>query len=122
MADGASVGLLLKPDLRKTSLKHEHRCRPIFSCKPDARLASMNLPSEHTVLLSAQLSIDQAAGQVQAGAECIRLGPVNMKVLVLLLENAGRVVTRTEFFDRVWKQQLVSDDVLTRSISDLRTR
>lgn len=82
----------------------------------------MNSHQEHTLLWSAGLSVNPATGQVQAGANCLRLGPVNMKVLMLLLESGNRVVSRTEFFDRVWARQLVSDDVLTRSISDLRTQ
>src|ERR1044071_4069755 len=82
----------------------------------------MNFHQEHTLLHSAGLSIDPASGQVQAGAESVRLGPVNMKVLTLLLENGNRVVGRTEFFEKVWARQVVSDDVLTRSISDLRTQ
>lgn len=82
----------------------------------------MNSHQEHALLQSAGLSIDPATGQVQAGAESLRLGPVNMKVLMLLLESGNRVVSRTEFFDKVWARQLVSDDVLTRSISDLRTQ
>jgi DNA-binding winged helix-turn-helix (wHTH) protein/TolB-like protein len=82
----------------------------------------MNSQQEHTLLHSAGLSFDPATGQVQAGAESLRLGPVNMKVLMLLLESGNRVVSRTEFFDKVWARQLVSDDVLTRAISDLRTQ
>lgn len=82
----------------------------------------MNSHQEHALLQSAGLSIDPGTGQVQAGAECLRLGPVNMKVLMLLLESGNRVVSRTEFFDKVWARQVVSDDVLTRSISDLRTQ
>jgi DNA-binding winged helix-turn-helix (wHTH) protein/TolB-like protein len=82
----------------------------------------MNSHQEHTLLQSAGLSIDPAAGQVQAGADSVRLAPVNMKVLMLLLESSNRVVSRTEFFDKVWARQVVSDDVLTRSISDLRTQ
>ncbi len=52
--------------------------------------------------------------------EDIRLGPVNMRVLVTLIKQQGKVVSRSELFDTVWENQFVSDDVLTRCISDLR--
>ncbi|MDX1562991.1 MAG: winged helix-turn-helix domain-containing protein, partial [Gammaproteobacteria bacterium] len=67
------------------------------------------------------LRICPALGQVATSrGETIRLGPVNMKVLALLLDRAGRVVSRGELFDTVWSNQVVSDDALTRSISDIR--
>jgi len=70
---------------------------------------------------SADLEIYPDLGQVNVANKTIRLGPVTMRVLVLLLENNQRVVSRSELFDSVWKNQVVSDDVLTRCISDIRT-
>ncbi len=49
-----------------------------------------------------------------------RLGPVNMRVLTYLLEHQGKVVSRNELFDNIWTNQTVSDDTLTRSVSDIR--
>ena len=66
------------------------------------------------------LMIDPEHGCITSPQGEIRLGPVNMSVLVLLLENQGKVVSRSAIFDSVWKNQIVSDDVLTRCISDLR--
>ena len=43
-----------------------------------------------------------------------------MDVLRCLAANAGEVVTREELFSIVWEGTIVSDDVLTRSISELR--
>lgn len=43
-----------------------------------------------------------------------------MRVLTLLLSRRGQVVSRNEIFETVWKNQIVGDDVLTRSISDIR--
>jgi DNA-binding winged helix-turn-helix (wHTH) protein len=52
--------------------------------------------------------------------ESIRLGPVNMKVLSALLAQGGRMVSRGELFEGVWPNQIVSDDALTRCMSDIR--
>lgn len=64
--------------------------------------------------------IDPDAGNVTGESETVRLGPVNMRVLQVLLINAGNVVSRADIFESVWENQIVSDDVLTRCISDLR--
>jgi DNA-binding winged helix-turn-helix (wHTH) protein len=72
-------------------------------------------------LESADLSVTPDRGEISnARGESIRLGPVNMRVLGFLMSRAGRVVTRAELFDAVWKNQVVGDDALTRSISDIR--
>jgi len=67
-----------------------------------------------------QLSICPVLGLVKTPTEDIRLGPVNMCVLVTLIDKRGKVVSRAEIFNSVWKNQVVNDDVLTRCISDLR--
>jgi len=52
----------------------------------------------------------------------IRLEPKVMAVLVHLAERAGDVVTRNEFADEVWRGRIVSDEVLSRDISILRSQ
>ena len=42
-------------------------------------------------------------------------------MLSLLLARHGHLVSRTEIFDAVWTNQAVSDDTLTRAMSDIRT-
>ncbi|MEE4216829.1 MAG: winged helix-turn-helix domain-containing protein [Xanthomonadales bacterium] len=80
----------------------------------------MSKPGNKQVFQSCGLAVYPELGQVEAAGQEIRLGPVNMQVLMLLLRNAGQLVSRTEFFSQVWKNQSVSDDTLTRCISDLR--
>ena len=50
------------------------------------------------------------------------MSPVNSRVLNVLVQKAGQAVSRQQLFDRVWPNQVVSDDALTRSISDLRSQ
>jgi DNA-binding winged helix-turn-helix (wHTH) protein len=69
-----------------------------------------------------QLEQSQTSEGAQQLAQSLRIRPLNMQVLALLLDNAGEVVSRSEIFDKVWKQQIVSDDSLTRCISDLRNQ
>jgi TolB-like protein/DNA-binding winged helix-turn-helix (wHTH) protein/Flp pilus assembly protein TadD len=51
-----------------------------------------------------------------------RLEPKVMAVLVYLAERADEVVTRNEFADHVWRGRIVSDEVLSRDISILRSQ
>lgn len=67
------------------------------------------------------LSIYAKAGEIRnSRGMSVRLGPVNMRILNLLVSRAGRVVLRSEIFEEIWKNQVVSDDALTRCISDIR--
>src|ERR1700757_2123157 len=43
-----------------------------------------------------------------------------MQVLLRLAEQAGEVVTKEQLIRRVWAETFVTEDVLTRSISELR--
>jgi len=60
-------------------------------------------------------------GTLQGPGGTIRLEPKVMDVLVCLAERPGDVVTREQFIQRVWGGRVVSDEVLSRCISLLRT-
>jgi DNA-binding winged helix-turn-helix (wHTH) protein len=49
-----------------------------------------------------------------------RLEPKVMEVLVYLAEHQGQVVSKERLMRAVWAETFVSDDVLTRCISELR--
>ena len=106
--------------LRKTFKKAESPLLRLLTGKFNATLSAMKMNDEQTIYQTAGLSICPHSGQVRAGDEQVRLGPINMKVLVFLLRNQSQVVSRAALFDGVWGNQVVSDDVLTRCISDLR--
>jgi len=50
----------------------------------------------------------------------VPLGPKVFDTLLLLVENAGRLVSKEEFMRRVWADSFVEDLVLTQNISQLR--
>src|SRR5436853_2022236 len=55
------------------------------------------------------------------GAEKIaRIEPKVMQVLIRLAEHAGEVVPKEKLIQAVWSDTFVTDDVLTRAISELR--
>lgn len=50
----------------------------------------------------------------------VHLEPKFMQVLVTLGEQPGEVVSKEQIFERVWPDTFVSDEVLTRAVSELR--
>lgn len=71
----------------------------------------------------AALEFDLALGTVKnASGEIQRLSPINLKLLAYLFAHQGKVIGRAELFDAIWPNQIVSDDVLTRAVSDVRTQ
>ncbi|VAW34888.1 hypothetical protein MNBD_GAMMA01-45 [hydrothermal vent metagenome] len=71
---------------------------------------------------TANMLINSNTGEVSSKKQKLRLSPVNSRVLNVLLQEAKKAVSRQQLFDGVWPNQVVSDDALTRSISDLRSQ
>src|SRR5690242_17547690 len=57
---------------------------------------------------------------VQKDGKSVRLEHKFMQVLVCLARRPGEVVSKDELFRSVWVDTFVTDDVLTRAISELR--
>ncbi len=72
--------------------------------------------------MDSSLKIVADSGELAFDDKRLRLTPVNLKVLLCLLDKKGEVATRSDLFDTVWPNQTLSDDVLTKAISDLRTQ
>jgi TolB-like protein/tetratricopeptide (TPR) repeat protein len=63
---------------------------------------------------------DLAAGRLWSGAQELRLTPKASAVLKVLVENAGKPVSKKDLFASVWKDTIVTDDALTSCIQELR--
>ena len=57
---------------------------------------------------------------VRAASQTIRVEPKFMQVLVCLAARPGDVISKEELMRTVWADTFVTDDVLTRAISELR--
>ena len=65
-------------------------------------------------------SVEPVSREAHFDGQCERLQPQNLKVLVALVRNSGKVVTRNDLVDLCWGGRFVGDDVINRSISMLR--
>src|SRR5207247_8296382 len=54
------------------------------------------------------------------GTESLRLRPRSYDVLLHLARNAGRLVSKQEMMDIVWKDVAVTDDSLVQCLMELR--
>ena len=64
--------------------------------------------------------IEPASNSIKSGSEMTRVEPKAMRVLMLLVTNAGQVVSREELEDVVWANMIVGPDALTNTVIKLR--
>ena len=69
---------------------------------------------------SPTLTIDPSQGTIAGPCSTVQLEPKVMGVLVVLADNAGRVVSREELMDTVWPGVVVTEQALSRCIYQLR--
>ena len=65
-------------------------------------------------------TLDDARRELRCNGHPVHLQPQVFDLLCLLIENAHRVVSRDEIFEKVWKGRIVSEDALSSRIRDLR--
>ena len=65
-------------------------------------------------------SLDVARRELWRGERRVELRPKSFDVLACLARNAGRVVTKDELMSAVWPGVVVTDESLTRCVSDIR--
>src|SRR6266581_5953860 len=65
-------------------------------------------------------TLDVVRGCLRTADREIELRPKSFEVLRYLVENAGRLVPKDELIKAVWPNVIVTDESLTRCISDVR--
>lgn len=68
----------------------------------------------------AGVTLELARGRLLVDGRDTGAGPLTLKLLVVLCQSPGLLVTRTRLFDEVWPRQAVSDEALTKLIARLR--
>src|SRR5215207_1815932 len=64
--------------------------------------------------------VDTTAFELRRDDEIVAVQPQVFDLLLLLLENRHRLVTKDEIFQRIWKNRIVSDAALSSRIKTLR--
>jgi DNA-binding winged helix-turn-helix (wHTH) protein len=71
-------------------------------------------------LTSHDLSLDLASRRVHSADRVVRLEPKAFDLLLYMMRNPGRVVSKQELLDSLWWGEIVGESVLTRWVSCLR--
>ena len=79
------------------------------------RMASFQQrPAEDAVYRNGDLVIDHAAGSVALAGVPLKLTPTEYRLLCILAQNTGRVLTHTYLTDKIWGKSLESDNASLR--------
>ena len=69
-----------------------------------------------------EFRLDAKKRRLLQNGEPVALTPKEFEVLLLLVENAGRVVEKDELLDKIWADTFVEEGTLTRNVSWLRKK
>jgi adenylate cyclase len=72
------------------------------------------------MFLFGDYTLDVARGLLQTRGREVELRPKSFEVLCYLVENAGRLVTKEELLNSVWPKVVVTEESLSRCVSDVR--
>lgn len=76
--------------------------------------------STQSTLYFGTFQLHLATRSLHAGGRQLELRPKNFDLLLYLLENRGRLITKNECLEQVWPDCVVSENVLTQSIAEIR--
>jgi predicted ATPase/DNA-binding winged helix-turn-helix (wHTH) protein len=74
----------------------------------------------HVVYESGEWEADLTQRELRAGGDCVPLGGRAFAIFAVLVQSAGKLVTRNELMARVWPDAIVEENTLEVHISALR--
>lgn len=103
----------------------DYLAKPFHLAELMARIRSslrrVAIPS--SALTCGDISVDPVRREARAGDQGLQLSPTEYSLLLYLIENQGRTVTRSAIMKHVWRQTFDGDDkVLDVYISSLRRK
>ena len=103
----------------------DYLVKPFSLAELDARLKALvrraGAPETSRVLSVGDLRFDLDTLEAERGGERLKLNPTTRRILIVLLQNSHRVVTRAELERELWGDQIPQGDFLRAHIHALRT-
>lgn len=103
----------------------DYLVKPFSLAELDARLKALvrraSLPQASRVLSVGDLSFDLDTLEAERGGEPVKLNPTTRRILIVLLQNSHRVVTRAELERELWGEHPPQADILRAHMHALRT-
>lgn len=75
---------------------------------------------QHHIYRFDDFTVDPRMWRLTSGGQEIHLEPVVLKLLIYLIANRDRLVTRDELMDTVWGDTLISESALSKAVARLR--
>ena len=94
----------------------------VAKIKAHIRRDHRTVSPRHSIITFGDLSVDRESFEVQRAGRKIDLTTREFQLLVFLIDNAGRVLTREQIFDGVWGRDFVEMSTVTVTIKNLRTK
>lgn len=103
----------------------DYLVKPFSLTELDARLKALvrraNPPDTPRVLSVGDLKFDLDTLEAERGGERIKLNPTTRRILIVLMQNSSRVVTRAELEHELWGDRAPEGDFLRAHMHALRT-
>jgi DNA-binding response OmpR family regulator len=103
----------------------DYLVKPFSLAELDARLKALvrraRLPETPRVLSVGDLRFDLDTLEAERGGERLKLNPTTRRLLIVLLQNSHRVVTRAELERELWGDSPPQGDFLRANMHALRT-
>src|ERR1051325_29382 len=84
---------------------------------PGVKYGGMPDPSIHQF---DDIEVDLRKGTLTKSGQVVPLEPKAFNVLVYLIENRERLISKSELLDAIWRETFVTENAMTRLIAQLR--
>ena len=68
------------------------------------------------------LELNEDTVEVRVDGDLVKLTPMEFKILLLLMENIGRVFSAEEIYERVWQEIAINTDTVMVHIRNIREK
>lgn len=84
-------------------------------------MSNNNINTNHTLIVGG-LELNTESKEVSIDGKCIKVTPLEYKILQLLMSNVGRVFSIEEIYERVWNEPAYNADTVTVHIRRIREK
>ena len=86
------------------------------------RNTSVPTQKRQPVIQFGNVEIDRSADRVTRGGEAVKLKPMELKMLLYLIDNHGKRITKDELLENVWGDTFIGEGTLSVHIRHLREK
>jgi DNA-binding response OmpR family regulator len=101
----------------------DYLVKPFALAELEARIKSLTRRLEHqdpVILKVADLQFDTSTLRISRNGQAIHLRPITRKILLILMKNSHRVVSRSEIEHAIWEENMPDGDSLRAHIYAIR--